>query len=374
MVRLDRVGRDLPCPLVAKLEILNPGGASRPARHDDGRGGRAGGAAQAGSTIVEALGQYRRRACDRRRPASLSLRVRHARQDGPEKVALLRAYGAEVVLCPTAVAPDHPDSYYSVPSRSPRRSPAHFTRPVPQPREPGAHERTPDRRSGGRQPGASATSSPASAPAGPSAASARYLKSQKPDVQIVVPTRGLGLLRGSGRPYSSRASERTSAVDLRPGVVDRVVMVSDTDSFLTARTSPSTRDPRRGSSARPSGGAAARARVAPRRRRRRPHPRFGPGYLSSCNDSGCRSRFPEDEGRTVADLLERKGAAFPGLIHVHRARPPAGSRRHGRVRRSRNSLSSRPSPRSRRPKSSAPSMSAISCNERCATRRSSTGR
>ena len=34
-----------------------------------------------------------------------------------EKVALLRAYGAEVVVCPTAVPPDHPDSYYSVADR-----------------------------------------------------------------------------------------------------------------------------------------------------------------------------------------------------------------------------------------------------------------
>jgi len=91
----------------------------------------------------------------------------------PEKVALLRAYGAEVVLCPTAVAPDHPDSYYSVTSRLAEEIPGAFhpdqyttSRTRPPTNGP------PDRRSGGRQPGASATSSPASAPAGPSAASA----------------------------------------------------------------------------------------------------------------------------------------------------------------------------------------------------------
>ena len=43
-----------------------------------------------------------------------------------EKVALLRAYGAEVVVCPTAVPPEHPDSYYSVADRLTRASTAQW--------------------------------------------------------------------------------------------------------------------------------------------------------------------------------------------------------------------------------------------------------
>ncbi|HZN55376.1 MAG TPA: pyridoxal-phosphate dependent enzyme, partial [Candidatus Polarisedimenticolaceae bacterium] len=43
-----------------------------------------------------------------------------------EKVALLRAYGAEVVVCPTAVPPEHPDSYYSVADRLTRETPGAF--------------------------------------------------------------------------------------------------------------------------------------------------------------------------------------------------------------------------------------------------------
>src|SRR3954454_8634440 len=43
-----------------------------------------------------------------------------------EKVSLLRAYGAEVVVCPTAVAPEHPDSYYSVADRLTRETPGAF--------------------------------------------------------------------------------------------------------------------------------------------------------------------------------------------------------------------------------------------------------
>jgi cystathionine beta-synthase len=41
-----------------------------------------------------------------------------------EKIAVLRAYGAEVVVCPTAVAPEHPDSYYSVSRRLAAETPA----------------------------------------------------------------------------------------------------------------------------------------------------------------------------------------------------------------------------------------------------------
>src|SRR5204863_451086 len=43
-----------------------------------------------------------------------------------EKISLLRAYGAEVVVCPTSVAPEHPDSYYSVSDRLAREIPGAF--------------------------------------------------------------------------------------------------------------------------------------------------------------------------------------------------------------------------------------------------------
>src|SRR5471032_854167 len=60
-----------------------------------------------------------------------------------EKVALLRAYGAEVVVCPTAVPPEHPDSYYSVADRLTRETPNAF-RPNQyyNPANPQEHERS----------------------------------------------------------------------------------------------------------------------------------------------------------------------------------------------------------------------------------------
>src|SRR5690606_11478409 len=97
----------------------------------------------------------------------------------PDKVSedkrnVLRAYGAEVVVCPTAVPPHHPDSYYSVCDRLVTESDGAWkpdqyatTRP--------ARSRTtrrPGRRCGGRPTAASPTSSPVSVPAARSPESA----------------------------------------------------------------------------------------------------------------------------------------------------------------------------------------------------------
>ena len=90
-----------------------------------------------------------------------------------EKVALLRAYGAEVVVCPTAVPPEHPDSYYSVADRLTRETPNAFRpdqysnqhNPEEHERSTGPGDLAPDRRA------ASRTSSRASAPAARSPAS-----------------------------------------------------------------------------------------------------------------------------------------------------------------------------------------------------------
>ena len=125
MVRLDRTARDLECTLVAKLELFNPGGSSKDrialamisAAERDGR-------LQPGGTIVEPTSGN----------TGVGLAIVAARRGyncifvcpdkvGTEKIALLRAFGAEVVVCPTSVAPEHPDSYYSVSDRLAREVP-----------------------------------------------------------------------------------------------------------------------------------------------------------------------------------------------------------------------------------------------------------
>src|SRR6185503_3404412 len=128
IVRLERLGRDVPGELLAKLEYLNPGGSVKDriglamveTAEQDGRlrpGGTivepTSGNTGAGLAIAAALRGYR---CIFVMPDKMS----------QEKISMLRAYGAEVVITPTAVEPDSPESYYSVSSRLAEEIPGGF--------------------------------------------------------------------------------------------------------------------------------------------------------------------------------------------------------------------------------------------------------
>ncbi len=158
MVRLGRVGAGLACDLVAKVELFNPGGSvkDRPAVAMIDAAERDG-LLRPGGTIVEPTSGN----------TGVGLAIVAAQRGygcifvmsdkmSDEKVALLRAYGAEVVVCPTAVPPEHPDSYYSVADRLTRETPSAF-RPdqYSNPAQPGraraldrARDLAPDRRPG----------------------------------------------------------------------------------------------------------------------------------------------------------------------------------------------------------------------------------
>src|SRR5262245_14912127 len=128
IVRLDRISRQVPGTILAKLEYLNPGGSVKDriglamieAAERDGRlrpGGTivepTSGNTGAGLAMAAALKGYR---CIFVMPDKMS----------NEKIAMLRAYGAEVVITPTAVEPDSPESYYSVSSRLAEEIPGGF--------------------------------------------------------------------------------------------------------------------------------------------------------------------------------------------------------------------------------------------------------
>src|SRR5438105_4643900 len=128
LVRLSRVARGVRPTVLAKLEMLNPGGSVK-----DRIGIRMieaaerSGTLKPGGTIVEptsgntghglaiaaAIKGYR---CIFVMPDKMSA----------EKVALLRAYGAEVVITPTAVPPESPESYYRVADRLTEEIPGAF--------------------------------------------------------------------------------------------------------------------------------------------------------------------------------------------------------------------------------------------------------
>src|ERR1043166_4165561 len=119
LVRLGRVGRELECDLLAKVEMFNPGGSvkDRPAVAMIDAAERDG-LLRPGGTIVEPtsgntgvglamVAAQRGYRCVFVMPDKMSR----------EKISLLRAFGAEVVVCPTNVEPDDPESYYSVSAR-----------------------------------------------------------------------------------------------------------------------------------------------------------------------------------------------------------------------------------------------------------------
>ena len=171
LVRLSRIAQDLAPQLVAKLEVFNPGGSIKDrvavalieAAERDGLlrpGGTivepTSGNTGTGLAIAGCLKGYRTVAV---MPDKISR----------EKIDLLRAYGAEVVLAPTDVAPDSPRSYYRVADR--------LTDEIPGAFQPNQYR---NQRSGSRPRAASPTWWPAWAPVARSRASSATCASAIP--------------------------------------------------------------------------------------------------------------------------------------------------------------------------------------------------
>ena len=326
LVRLDRMGRDLTCHLVAKLEFMNAGGSvkDRPALAMIEAAEQAG-LLKEGGTIVEPTSGN----------TGVGLAIVAARRHykcvfvmpdkmAPEKISLLRAYGAEVIVCPTAVSPEHPDSYYSVAQRLSEEIPGAF-RPnqYANPANPASHVATtgPEiwRQTAGR-----VTHFVAGVGTGGTISGVgQYLKSQNPDIQIIgADPEGSVYSGGSGRPYLVEGiGEDFWPTTYDPSVVDRVVMVSDQDSFGTARRVTREEGILVGGSA----GTAVWAAVHIGHELGPEHvvvvliPDSGRGYLSKLyNDSWMADfGFLRSTGQTVGDVLHRKTGDLPKLVHVH---------------------------------------------------------
>jgi len=145
LVRLRKVAEGLPCPVLAKVEFFNPGGSVKDRIalamvEEAERQGQL----KPGGTIVECTSGN----------TGLGLAMVAAVRGykavftmpdkvSTEKVYLLKSFGAEVLLSPTAVEPDHPDSYYSVARRIAKERPgAHLMNQYHNPANPLAHYRT----------------------------------------------------------------------------------------------------------------------------------------------------------------------------------------------------------------------------------------
>ncbi len=245
LVRLSRVTRELGPeerqPLVlAKLEMLNPGGSVKdriglPMIEAAERAGllRPGGTIiepTSGNTghglvIAAALKGYR------------CIFVMADKQS-KEKQDLLRAYGAEVVLCPTNVPPESPESYYSVARRLTRDIPGAFQPDQYHNMEnPAAHELTTGPEIWRQTDGRVTHVVIAAGTGGTITGVGHYLKSKNPDIQVIgADPEGSVLSGDTARPYLTEGvGEDFFPGTFDPAVVDRWVRVSDAEAFAAAR-------------------------------------------------------------------------------------------------------------------------------------------
>jgi cystathionine beta-synthase len=243
LVHLRTVTRGIRPTILAKLEMLNPGGSVK-----DRIGLRMieqaeqAGHLKPGGTIIEptsgntghglaiaaAIRGYK---CIFVMPDKMSA----------EKVALLRAYGAEVVITPTAVAPESPESYYRVADRLTEEIPGAF-----QPNQyynqvnPDVHYETTGPEIWEQTDGAIDVLVCGVGTGGTVTGVARYLKERNPGLVVVGADPEGSLFSAApgeeARPYLTEGiGEDFWPETFDPSVIDRWVRVSDRDSFLTAR-------------------------------------------------------------------------------------------------------------------------------------------
>src|SRR5215217_1014014 len=240
LVRLGRIGAGLKPQIVAKLEMFNPGGSIKDrvavrlieAAERDG-------SLRPGGTIIEPTSG------NTGTGLAIAARLKGYRviavmpdKMSREKIDLLRAYGAEVVVTPTDVSPDSPQAYYRVADRLTQEIPGAFQpNQYANPANPEAHYlgTGPEL---WRQSGGQITHFVCGVGTGGTISGvARYLKEQNPDIEVIgADPVGSIYSNEEVHPYLVEGvGEDFWPATYDPSLVDRYVTVSDKDSFLTTR-------------------------------------------------------------------------------------------------------------------------------------------
>jgi cystathionine beta-synthase len=327
LVRLNRVTEGIGATVLAKIEYLNPGGSVKDrialrmieAAEQSGQ-------LRPGGTIVEPtsgntgvglalVAQQRGYRCVFICPDKVS----------EDKQAVLRAYGAEVVVCPTSVPPADPRSYYRVSDRLAAEIPGAWKPDqYANPNNPRSHYETtgPElwEQTGGR-----ITHFVAGVGTGGTITGAgRYLKEVSGGrVRVVgADPEGSVYSGGTGRPYLVEGvGEDFWPETYDRDICDEIVEVTDHASFLMTRRLAREEGLLVGGSC---GMAVVAALVVAGRAG--PDdlvvvllPDGGRGYLSKIFNDDWMGRygFLADTGDTVSDVLAEKGEAMPQLVHLH---------------------------------------------------------
>ncbi|HEY3873507.1 MAG TPA: cystathionine beta-synthase [Actinocrinis sp.] len=329
LVRLNSVARGLAATVLAKVEYFNPGGSVKDRialRMIEAA--EASGALVPGGTIVEPTsgntGVGLAMVAQRKGYQCVFVCPDKVSQD---KINVLRAYGAEVVVCPTAVAPEHPDSYYNVSDRLVREIPrAWKPDQYSNPNNPLSHYHSTGPELWSQTEGRISAFVAGVGTGGTISGTGRFLKEISDGrVKIIgADPEGSVYSGGSGRPYLVEGVGE----DFWPECYDReitdeVIAVSDKDSFTMTRRL-----------AREEGllvgGSCGMAVVAALRYARRLTaddvvvvllPDSGRGYLSKIFNDDWMADYgflaPPTAEATVADVLDRRGEGLPDLVHMH---------------------------------------------------------
>lgn len=334
LVKLNRVTDGIQATVLAKVEYVNPGGSSKDriaqriidAAEREGK-------LKPGGTIVEPtsgntgiglalVAQQRGYRCVFVCPDKVS----------EDKINTLKAYGAEVVVCPTSVAPESPDSYYSVSDRLAREIPGAFKPDqYSNPNGPLSHYETTGPEIWRDTDGKVTHYVAGVGTGGTISGAGKYLKEQNPGIVVIgADPEGSVYSGGTGRPYLVEGvGEDFWPTAYDPTVVDEIIASSDAESFeITRRLA-------REEGLLVGGSSGLAVSAALKAAKDLPAdavvvvllPDGGRGYLGKVfNDKWMRSYgfLPPEGGMTVENVLGTKDKDLPDLIHVH----PSDTVRH----------------------------------------------